>query len=532
MRRAAAVVAIVVSVLAAVPAAALDKTTVLSSLASYGVNVSADFNSELSSSSCSELCTLLPLFYPNQTLRRETSAYTAWDALFWSQQQEEVDPACVFLPSDAVEVAVALLLAELTTCPFAVKSGGHAAFAGASNIADGLTIDLHDLNDRTLSVDASVASVGTGNTWLDVYQWLDPLGLSVIGGRESAIGVGGLTLGGGISFFSGIYGWACDNVENYQVVLADGSIVDVNLASYPDLYWALRGGGNNFGIVTRFDLTTHKQGLMWGGSRVWLDEYQADILQALVTFGEESPSDPKAALIVSIAYTEGLFLLVADLEYAEPVADPPIFAGFADDIGNGNGTGSTTLEDTMAIRSLANITLLLREDNPDGLRESYWAGAVQLDLELLTNITDMFKQELAPIVNVTGLVPALVWQVISTNTMDHMAKNGGNALGLDASSDGPLLLINLAFMWDDAADDEAVMNVLATITDKALGAAKARGLDNDFLYMNYASQYQAVVPSYGAANQARLKEISRRYDPDQVFQTLQPGYFKLEGAPA
>lgn len=128
-------------------------------------------------------------------LQRSTTAYSTWDASFWSQQQE-VDPACVFQPASTVEVAVGLLLSELTLCPFAVKSGGHAAFAGASNIQDGLTIDLVGLNSTALSRNSTIASVGAGNRWLDVYDWLDPMGLSVIGGRVSDIGVGGLTLGG------------------------------------------------------------------------------------------------------------------------------------------------------------------------------------------------------------------------------------------------------------------------------------------------------------------------------------------------
>ncbi|KAI3047264.1 hypothetical protein CBS147352_6895 [Aspergillus niger] len=494
-------------------ATALDNTTsrIVAKLASYGVDAYEYFNSSvlldssLSTRSlgfCSELCSALPRLYPGHVLQRSTTAYSTWDASFWSQQQEEVDPACVFQPASTVEVAVGLLLSELTLCPFAVKSGGHAAFAGASNIQDGLTIDLVGLNSTALSRNSTIASVGAGNRWLDVYDWLDPMGLSVIGGRVSDIGVGGLTLGGGISFFSGFHGWACDNVANYEVVLADGSIVDVNSDTHPDLYWALRG--------PHVGRLTHLAGRV------------SDILHALVDFGFNSPSDPNGALIVSVAYAEGLYLFVADLEYAKPVANPPIFANFS---------SSGVLEDTMAIRSLSNITLLFKESNPNGLRESYWTGTVQLDYDLATNITNMFKQELVPIQNVTGIVPALVWQVISTNTMEHMAKNGGNALGLDPK-DGPLLLINLAFMWDDEADDAAVMAVLGRITQKALSAAQARGLGSRYLYMNYASQYQSVVPSYGTANQARLQAVAKKYDPLQVFQNLQPGYFKLDGAPA
>lgn len=115
---------------------------------------------------------------------------------FWSQQQAEVRPACIFRPADSHQVSRGLLLARLTKCPFAVKSGGHAAFAGASNIQDGLTIDLSALNSITLSSNGSIAHIGAGNRWLDVYTALQPYNLSVIGGRVSDIGVGGLTLGG------------------------------------------------------------------------------------------------------------------------------------------------------------------------------------------------------------------------------------------------------------------------------------------------------------------------------------------------
>ena len=98
-----------------------------------------------------------------------------------------------------------------------MKSGGHAAYTGASNIGGGITINLAKLNGVELSADRTVAKVGPGNTWYDAYTSLEPYNLTVIGGRVAAIGVGGLTLGGGVSFFSGKHGWACDNVYNYQV---------------------------------------------------------------------------------------------------------------------------------------------------------------------------------------------------------------------------------------------------------------------------------------------------------------------------
>lgn len=148
-----------------------------------------------------------------------SSIYDLQESQYWSQQQALTQPACRFSPTSAAQVSLAVLTLRVTKCQFAVKSGGHAAFSGASNIEDGLTIDLVNLDEISVSADQTQTSVGPGNVWYDVYTHLQPKGLTVIGGRVSAIGVGGLTLGGGISFFSGRYGWACDNVNTYEVCL-------------------------------------------------------------------------------------------------------------------------------------------------------------------------------------------------------------------------------------------------------------------------------------------------------------------------
>jgi FAD/FMN-containing dehydrogenase len=89
-----------------------------------------------------------------------------------------------------------LQIAKLTSCPFTVKSGGHAAFAGGSSIQDGILINLAKMNEVTLSKDRQTTRVGPGNVWSGVYKVLDSLGVSVVGGREAGVGVGGLTLGG------------------------------------------------------------------------------------------------------------------------------------------------------------------------------------------------------------------------------------------------------------------------------------------------------------------------------------------------
>lgn len=106
----------------------------------------------------------------------------------------------------------------MEACHFAIKGRGHNPAAGFANIDHGVTIDMTTLTAIEVNADNSVASVGAGATWLSVYQFLDPLNVSVAGGRNGAVGVGGLLLGGGIAHFSPRVGWACDNVVNFEVI--------------------------------------------------------------------------------------------------------------------------------------------------------------------------------------------------------------------------------------------------------------------------------------------------------------------------
>lgn len=208
--------------------------------------------------------TLKLVFGSDNVLFEGNEAYDAFTGAYWAAQQGQVDPFCVFKPSSAVQVSAAVLLSRLTQCPFAIKGGGHAAFAGGSSIEGGITIALEQMNEVTLSSDKKVAAIGPGNRWLAVYEALEHEGLAVIGGRVSpfpmhwsaatlglqlstrltpvkvaTVGVSGLTLGGGISHFANVYGWACDNVESFEVVTASGIIVTASATKFPNLYWAL-----------------------------------------------------------------------------------------------------------------------------------------------------------------------------------------------------------------------------------------------------------------------------------------------------
>ncbi|KAI4167241.1 MAG: hypothetical protein LQ343_007377 [Gyalolechia ehrenbergii] len=465
----------------------------------------------LGQASCKSTCTLLEYLLPEVVFLSASTEYKQQQSSYWSNQQAETQPACRVLPRSAKEVAITYLVAATFNCKFAVKGGGHAAFGGASSIEDGMTIDLQNLMSISVNSEKTITQVGAGNRWINVYEYLTPRNLSVVGGRVSDIGVSGLTLGGcGISYFSGRYGWACDGI-----VLANGQIRNANVNTNSDLYWALRGGGNNFGIVTRLDLETFPQGDMLGGVSLYPATANVSLFKAYQNFVTEQPQDPDAALILAFFYSQSQWLSNNNYEYAKPIRNPPIFREFF---------AIPTMSSTGRIANLTDITAELTTYNPSGFR--YTTATFKNDAEIQRQIFDIFIEEMNSVKDLPGALPALVMQPISESVITHFSENGGNALGL-ADAEGPLLLVNLAFMWSNATDDEKIYAATSKVIHRSVAAAKKLGVYNKYIYQNYAAKGQDVFAGYGEANRQRLIEISKKYDPKSVFQKLQPGYFKL-----
>lgn len=185
----------------------------------------------------------------------------------------------MLLPETTHDVSQFMHLVSSSRCPFGIRSGGHSAFRGANSVDDGITIDfskpglfpqcctnfgsLHPqadteagyMNGTTYDVDTTIASVQPGARWGAVYDALDPFGVTAAGGRADVVGVGGFVTGGGYSFYAGTMGWACDTVHNFEVVLANGSVIDVNREEHADLFQAMKGSSGNLGLVTRVDIS-------------------------------------------------------------------------------------------------------------------------------------------------------------------------------------------------------------------------------------------------------------------------------------
>ncbi|KAJ0119822.1 fad binding domain-containing protein [Diaporthe amygdali] len=481
---------------------------------------------------CNALFSLLPddVVYPNST------AYIT-ENTYWSNRQGEVKPACFVTPRSTANVSAIVKSLISLQAPFSVKAGGHTAFAGGSNVDQGVTIDLLKMADILVSDDSQTVSVGPGSRWIQVTEVLDPLGLAVVGGRVSDVGVSGLLLGGGISYFSGFRGWACDNVQNYEVVLSSGEVVNASPTENNDLFWALRGGGgSNFGIVTRFDLDVFPQGKLWANDILYPGALNTTLIPIFANLTINGlPEDPQAHTYFIMTYypEAGGFVTAVSMYHATPPAantTPAVFAPLKSPPG--------ILSDTTTVENVS--TALLAINQPYGDRQTWWDTSVFVTgSDLLTDIVPLWEEVVATFLSAaaenagpngtaSSVTPYLVYQPIPMNVLMAMQKNGGNALGLE-TSDGPVMLVQLTITWDDAALDDVIESESSNLIKKVEAMAAERNELKGFVYMNYAGSTQEVLKRYGPENYKRLRDVAGKYDPEGLLQQFWKGYFQLEG---
>lgn len=465
-----------------------------------------------------------------------SSAYIT-ENTYWSNRQSEVSPACFVTPRSTANVSTIIKSLTELQAPFTVKAGGHTAFTGGSNIDQGVTIDLLHLTDISVTNDSQTVSVGSGSRWIQVTEALDPLGLAVVGGRVADVGVAGLLLGGGISYFSGFRGWACDNVQNYEVVLSSGEVVNASPNENKDLFWALRGGGgSNFGVVTRFDLDAFPQGDIWANTVIYSGAMNTTLIPLFTNLTINGlPADPQAHTYFIITYYPELggYIAAASLYHATPPTantTPPVFAPLKSAPG--------VLSDTVTVE---NVSSALRAiDQPYGDRQTWWDTSVLMkESDLLTDIVPLFEEVVSTFLSAAAenprpngtasiVTPYLVFQPIPVNILTAMQKNGGNALGLN-TSDGPLMLVQFTVIWDDAGLDGLIEGELSNLIEKIEAMAAQRGELKGFVYMNYAGSTQEVLKRYGPESFERLKDVAKQYDPEGLLQKYWKGYFQLDG---
>lgn len=392
---------------------------------------------------------------------------------------------------------------------------------GAASISNGVLIVLTNFRELIISADRNIASLGPGLTWLEVYQWAQKYNRAIVGARYGPVGVSGLLLGGGISFHSGQYGWAANSVVGYQVVTADGRIIQANKNTHSDLFWALKGGSSNFGIVTRFDVQTHPTGRIYGGVFSWNASHTHQAVDALAAFVSPGGGieDPKVAVLPNIGIdpTSGTQSATILGFYDHP--DGSILRNFT----------ASALSNTAKVRTYAEF---MAEGSAGGTRgdfraafhcKSFKASAGTVKM-INTTVTQDSIQNLS---KVPGIFVALSIQPLGKSWLAAAKKAGGDAIDLEPSN-GNLLILNLVVQWSNAADDVKIANWAESILVKLEKQATALGVNFPFIYINDAQKGAQPFIYYGGGKSlARLREIRKKYDPNGLFQDLMPGGFKL-----
>ncbi|TVY33168.1 Bifunctional solanapyrone synthase [Lachnellula subtilissima] len=460
----------------------------------------------------------------NRLMTPSDGSYADRAAMQWSLAAR-LTPRCIILPqsvSEVSQVLTALVEAnERQTCQFAVRSGGHTCWPGAASIDYGVMLDLGYLNSTTYHPENGTASILPGARWGEVYSTLLPQGVLVVGGRDPTVGVGGFMLGGGNSFYAAAKGYACDNVANFQVVLANGSIIDANAHTNSDLFQVLKGGSSNVGIVVRYDIYTFQAEDLWGGIVTYPFSTATQQIEALVDFGDNLKNDPNSSAITFFTSTNlaNKTSVINVYDYTKPIARPAIFEKFLAIPGN--------LSDTTRIANLSNMVAELEQ--PDGFRDTFLTLTFANDVDILTKIVSTHE---ALYTTLQAAKPRGNWTI---NTLfqpipalfgQHGAEAGGNVIGLDRFTDN-LMLYQLYLAWQGAEQDDLFNSKGRQAISDIKAASVANHTDNPFIYLNYADRSQAPLEGYGNASVAKIKAASAKYDPNGVFQTLMPGGFKI-----
>jgi hypothetical protein len=223
------------------------------------------------------------------------------------------------------------------------------------------------MNGTTYNEETKIASIQPGGHWQSVYETLAPYGVTVTGGRAGTVGVGGFITGGGNSFHSASHGLACDNVQNFEVVLADGTLLNANADENADLWRALKGGSGNFGLITRIDMYAIEfpdpavPNIFGGVLSYDVDNGTNGVIDAFVAFADNIPNDENSSSIPIWSYTTtgGLMLNVA-LENTLDIASPPAFDGYL--------AASGIVSNTLRSAPMAEITEELGASEPYGYR--------------------------------------------------------------------------------------------------------------------------------------------------------------------
>ncbi|MGH2418195.1 MAG: FAD-binding oxidoreductase [Candidatus Limnocylindria bacterium] len=400
-------------------------------------------------------------------------------------------PAVIVRPTDAAGVARAIRLARDEGLEIGVKCGGHSV-TGQAVPEGGLMIDLSAMGSVRVEADARRAWVGGGAELGALDRATQPFGLATTAGNVSHTGVGGLTLGGGMGWLARRFGLACDNVESFEVVTADGSVLRASASENTDLFWGLRGGGGNFGVVTEFVFRLHDTGTSSLVAEFVHDpDTAADALRGWIALIPDLPREATLTAFAGRGQDGDPLVSVGFVHVGDPAEGRRLLPRFRD---LGPATGEKVAE-------MSYVALQSIDDVPAAYgKRRYWKGHYLR--ELSDGAIDAFLS------GATSGAGALHGSLQSYG--GAMAEAGQDESAF--SQRDALVEFVAGTGWTDPADDEA----------EIAGARRYAGAIEPFAsgaYVNALSDEGSggVERAYRSDQLRRLRELKARHDPDNVF---------------
>ena len=408
------------------------------------------------------------------------------------QRKFDPRPALVVEAAGTADVIAALRFAREQGMPFSVQATGHGAVAPAEN---GVLVKLTPMADVEIDAGRRVARVTGGVLWSDVIAAAAPHGLAPLSGTAATVGVIGYTLGGGAGLLSRLHGYAADSVLRAQVVTADGELITASAEEHPDLFWALRGGGGNFGVVSELEFRLYPVANVYAGMEMYDTERAADALAVYREWALDQPDESNTALAL------------AQMPDAPPIPEPvrgrrvlmlrPFYAGPAADaerlLAPLRDAAGTPLMSAMRETSFADAAVMMPAPPP---------SVAETRIELLHEVPD---DVIAAVVAANGRVGAV--EVRHWGGAMSRPLEGAGPLG---HRDVPFSVVAMAQGQDRSEAGEleaAVEAVVEKVRPHATGGS----------FLNFLGDAARTAFAYTGADYRRLAEVKAAYDPDNVF---------------
>jgi FAD/FMN-containing dehydrogenase len=419
-------------------------------------------------------------------------------------------PVVIARCASADDVAAAVRFGADNDLPIAVRSGGHSV-AGMSICDDGILIDLGGMKRIEVDAQAKTARAGGGVLWGEFDAATQEHGLHTPGGRVTTTGVGGFTTGGGYGWTSSKHGLTCDNLISAEVVLADGRVVTASEEENADLFWGIRGGSGNFGVVTDFEFRLHELGpIVLAGLALWPLERASEVLRGWRDYVDGAPDELSTACVILTAPPEEF---VPD--HLKGQAAVGMAAMYVGDPEEGAGVMQPLRDlgpevDLIQPMPYAAFQAILDPSAPHGLR-NYWRGEYMNGLP--DEAIDTFVAH-APDVRAAG-IPFSQMIIFRIGQGVTAIPDDATAFSHRAAD----YLFHPISVWESPADDDRVIAANRAFAD-AMRPFRTGGA-----YLNFTPETNRIRDAYGDAKYERLVALKDKYDPGNLFrgnQNIEP----------